>query len=337
MSDAHPRISVITPCYNSERFVGQTIESVRDQTERELEHIIIDDGSTDGSVVVVESYSPRDPRLKLVRQVNRGASAARNAGFAAADPASEYLWFLDADDCLEPEAIQVAIDYLDRHQDVGIVYFAVEVVDAAGVVQPDKDGYSPAHRYVPRFLGARRLPLEQPETPFHSLFAYYLAIPSVCCMRRSVYERTSGWDERFERAQDKDMILQMAMQAPVHMIPRKMVSYRRHDTNLSGPSVYRKLKPVHEKWWAGEHMDPGQRRIARSAVLFDMRLAARLQLSSAISDLRRRRLKTASRRTMDAAKKAAACAWWSAKSVLEDWRPSSRQNDRQQSAAEIQR
>jgi glycosyltransferase involved in cell wall biosynthesis len=281
MTSPAPRVSVITPCYNNARFIGETIESVLVQSLGDLEHVVVDDGSSDGSADIVAGYAGRDPRVRLVRQANRGASEARNAGFAAASEGSDYLWFLDSDDCLEPDALATMTDYLDDHPDAGLVYCGLRVVDTEGVVQEGKGGYSFGHRYVPGFPFPRRLPDDEPETPFHSLFAYYLAIPSTCLMRRSVYERTAGWDEQFRRAMDKDMILQMAIEAPVHLLPQTLVRYRRHDSNLSGPTVYKKLKPVHDKWWRGEHLTPEQRRLARSAVVFDQRLAAFLQLRAA--------------------------------------------------------
>lgn len=300
-----PLVSIVTPCHNAARFIAQTIESVRAQTLTDWEHIVVDDGSTDGSAAIVEALAKAEPRLRLVRQENLGASAARNSGYAKTNPASTYLWFLDADDCLEPHALVTATRYLDDNPEAGIAYSALQLIDSDGRVHPRKAGYSPDHRYVPGLLRPRKLPLDEPVTPFASLFAYYLAIPSTCCMRRSVYERTGGWDERFERAQDKDLVLQMAMVAPVHLIPQPLVRYRRHDTNLSGPSVYKKLKPVHEKWWRGEHLTPDRRTLARAAIVFDKRLAADLQFQAAFAALRAGRLGESFRHLASGVKKTA--------------------------------
>src|SRR5438045_1669769 len=117
-----PRVSVITPCFNSAVFVGRTIDSVRAQTVAAWEQVIVDDGSTDASAEVVERLVREEPRLRLIRQQNRGVCAARNAGFRAASSDSDYLIFLDADDCLKPQALEAMTRYMDEHPDVGLVH-----------------------------------------------------------------------------------------------------------------------------------------------------------------------------------------------------------------------
>src|ERR687887_165351 len=97
------RVSIITPYYNAAHYIGHTIESVWAQTLPDWEHILVDDGSTDDSARIVQGYASVEPRCSTIGQRNSGVSRARNAGFAACNPASSYLLFLDADDCLEPE------------------------------------------------------------------------------------------------------------------------------------------------------------------------------------------------------------------------------------------
>src|SRR6185503_10394131 len=95
-----PLVSIIIPCYNQGRYLGDAIESVLRQSYRRLEIIVVDDGSTDDSSQVARKYSD----VKLRRQENRGFSRARNAGLEASR--GDYLVFLDADDRLLPGAIQ---------------------------------------------------------------------------------------------------------------------------------------------------------------------------------------------------------------------------------------
>jgi hypothetical protein len=94
-----PSISVITPCYNGGKYLRETIESVLAQTYPPLEMIVVDDGSTDDSAAIAESFGPP---VRVIRQTNQGESAARNRGIAEAR--GDYLHFLDADDLLHPEA-----------------------------------------------------------------------------------------------------------------------------------------------------------------------------------------------------------------------------------------
>lgn len=99
---SNPLVSVIIPLYNAERFVEETIESVLNQTYRNLEIIVIDDGSSDNSLQVANKYKSRG--IKIFSQANRGASAARNLGIQHAT--GDFIQFLDADDILHPDKIK---------------------------------------------------------------------------------------------------------------------------------------------------------------------------------------------------------------------------------------
>lgn len=98
-------VSVIVPCFNAARWLGDTIASVRAQTHRSLEIVAVDDGSTDGTAAVLESLAGQD--LRVLQQPNRGQGAALNAGLAAAR--GEFIQFLDADDLLEPRKVEVQL------------------------------------------------------------------------------------------------------------------------------------------------------------------------------------------------------------------------------------
>ena len=97
-------VSVITPCYNGKKYIAETIESVLAQTYTNWEMLIIDDGSTDGSAELIQTYSRRDYRICLLRQENRGSAAARNLGIREAK--GRYIALLDADDVWEPDFLK---------------------------------------------------------------------------------------------------------------------------------------------------------------------------------------------------------------------------------------
>lgn len=107
MSDL-PKVSVLIPCYNAERWIGQTLNSVLEQTWPNLEIVVVDDGSTDGSIDVVRGFEGRG--VRLVRQSNSGASSARNRALACAT--GEYIQFLDADDLISSDKIAVQVSRL---------------------------------------------------------------------------------------------------------------------------------------------------------------------------------------------------------------------------------
>lgn len=99
-----PKVSVIVPVYNVERYLARCLDSVLGQTERDFEIVCVDDGSTDSSPRILAEYAARDPRVRVVTQANRGLSGARNAGLDAA--AGEWIMFVDSDDWVPAYAVE---------------------------------------------------------------------------------------------------------------------------------------------------------------------------------------------------------------------------------------
>ncbi|MEU0136183.1 CDP-glycerol glycerophosphotransferase family protein [Streptomyces sp. NPDC006296] len=108
-----PRLTVVVPLYNVEEYLGACLESLAAQTMPDLEVVMVDDGSTDGSADVAMEFSRRDPRFRLIRQRNGGLGAARNAGAAQAHPDAGYLAFVDSDDLVPPDAFARMLGELD--------------------------------------------------------------------------------------------------------------------------------------------------------------------------------------------------------------------------------
>jgi len=103
-----PKVSVLIPCYNAEKYVGETLESVFRQTWPAIEVIVVDDGSTDGSAAVVRSFAR--PNLRFIQQSNRGSTAARNA--CCSQATGDFVQYLDADDLIEPDKIALQMERL---------------------------------------------------------------------------------------------------------------------------------------------------------------------------------------------------------------------------------
>lgn len=102
-----PKISVITPAYNAQKYIAEAIESLQSQTFADYEHLIINDGSSDKTAKIVEKYAKEDHRIKLISQNNAGAAAARNRGLELAG--GEYITFLDGDDLMEADTLNVLL------------------------------------------------------------------------------------------------------------------------------------------------------------------------------------------------------------------------------------
>jgi len=176
-------VSIIIPVYNDEKYVGRAIESALGQTLDDVEVVVVDDGSTDGTPDVLKRYQGR---IVSLRQENCGAVAAvRNAGVAAS--CGRYLCFLDSDDTFLPERAEIQAKFLDQHADIGLCYGGwLEVDLESGDVLRD---YSLAR--PDRHLDSDIFP---PPFPVFSAM-----------VRRNWFERVSGFDERFKCVEDSDL------------------------------------------------------------------------------------------------------------------------------------
>lgn len=140
----HPAISVVMPVFNVEHYVGDAIRSVLAQSFTDFELIIVDDGGTDRSMAICESFD--DPRLRIKGQANRGLAGARNTGIALAR--GRYIALLDSDDMFLPGKLARHAAYLDAHPDIGVTYGASALISAAGrrlnITQTPKPGRAAA-------------------------------------------------------------------------------------------------------------------------------------------------------------------------------------------------
>lgn len=125
-----PLVSIIMPCYNAERYVAQSIESVLAQTYQNWELLITDDGSTDKSVEIVSKYCIKDDRISiLVPDEHQGIARTRNMSIARAN--GKFVAFLDSDDIWYPEKLEKQVGYM-LENDLAFTYSSYEIIDAQG-------------------------------------------------------------------------------------------------------------------------------------------------------------------------------------------------------------
>ncbi len=120
-------VSVIIPVYNVENYLRECIDSVINQTYRNIEIILVDDGSTDSSGKICEEYLDKDPRVTVIHQKNSGLSAARNAGFDACT--GKYVYFLDSDDYINPKTLAALVDTAKKDSSDIVFFDAVSFAD----------------------------------------------------------------------------------------------------------------------------------------------------------------------------------------------------------------
>ena len=122
-----PLVSIITPCYNAQNFIAETIRSLLNQTYKNWEMIIVDDSSTDNSVVIIEQYLIQEPRIKLLHnKQNLGVSKSRNKGVAASN--GSYIALLDSDDIWFPMKLEKQIQFMSNNN-VLMSYTAYNTID----------------------------------------------------------------------------------------------------------------------------------------------------------------------------------------------------------------
>jgi len=259
-----PKVSIVTPCYNAEEFLTATIDSVRAQDFADWEQVIVDDGSTDRSAEIAALFAARDPRVRLVRQTNRGVNAARNAGFAACSPDSEMLLFLDADDLLKPAMLSTLLAYLDEHPSADMAFCRFERIDGRGIALPaERRGSVPYALENGRLV---RLTADRRRVPFDTVFWWLDMAVMSALMRRSAYERLPGWDEAFgQGCEDTDLLLRFFLAGEVHAIDETLVSYRVHAGQATARSwrMKRRRGALHDKWLSGVGLAEEDRRAFR--------------------------------------------------------------------------
>jgi len=212
------RVSVIIPTYNYGQFIVGAIESAIEQNIPDMEIIVIDDGSTDGTSDKIADYNSR---IIYIYQNNAGQSAARNTGLL--NCTGEFIQFLDADDILGPSKIASQLDYLARNRDSFIV------------VCPNKlfTGYSLNGQ--PRVIGS--WPLFKENIDLHLCY-FNIAPPHAFLFRRDVIVHTGLFDSTVDNCEDYDFLLRAATKGFIpHYAPNGTVYYRRHPKSITANRI----------------------------------------------------------------------------------------------------
>lgn len=121
-----PKVSVIIPVYNAERYCCDTISSVLNQTYKNFELILVDDGSTDNSLRIIKDFANNESRIKVVHTENYGVSHARNVGLSYAT--GEWIHFIDSDDYIEPNMMEEMYSIISKHNDADVVISGVKKI-----------------------------------------------------------------------------------------------------------------------------------------------------------------------------------------------------------------
>lgn len=201
------RVSVIIPCYNYSHLVGRAIESVLNQTYRDLEIIVVDDGSTDECREVVEKYR----QVRYIYQVNQGPNAARNKGIMVAS-SSEFIAFLDADDEWLPHKLEKQIKVMDTRPLVGLVYSKIYTIEeCSGAI-----------------IGTSRHHFFHEGHVMEKLFMHQFVPSPTPLIRRNVFERVGCFDPKAIGSDDWEMWLRISAHFEFAYVSEPLAKYTVH-------------------------------------------------------------------------------------------------------------
>jgi|WetSurMetagenome_2_1015567.scaffolds.fasta_scaffold51825_3 glycosyltransferase involved in cell wall biosynthesis len=202
-------VSVVIPVYNCERFVAEAIESVLCQTYRPLEIIVVDDGSNDSSLKIIEKYNNH---VEIVSQQNSGVSVARNKGIHQAK--GEYIAFLDGDDVWLPNKIEKQIEVLKRYDEVILVSSLGDCINENG----NQSNFEPKYQ-MKNF--------NEPADLSHELLMNGNPVwTSSVVVRKEVLMNTDLFDAQQRRSQDYDMWIRLSEKGLFYIFQEKLGKYR---------------------------------------------------------------------------------------------------------------
>lgn len=209
-----PKVSVIIPTYNHQRYIRESVGSTLGQTYPNLEVLVVDDGSTDQTleVLVKNAYLPR---ILYIYKPNGGTSSALNTGIARAT--GEYISWLSADDVFRPEKIAKQVAKMESESSLGFIYSSFAVIDALGKVQ-----YEIHSQY---YRDKKEMVLKLAEGCFIN--------GSTVMMRKAALEKVGGFDKSLPQAHDYDLWLRLIHAYPYGFQDEILVNYRWHGENMS--------------------------------------------------------------------------------------------------------
>jgi glycosyltransferase involved in cell wall biosynthesis len=229
MTTTTPRVSVIIPAFNAEAFIAETLDSVLTQTYPNLEVVVCDDGSVDGTRRRVEAYGPA---VRYVHSANSGApSRPRNVGIRAST--GELLAFIDADDLMAPDRVAAQVAFLLRHPEAGLVF---SDYDEFGDDKTAERGHFETCPLLSELLrqrahGSEGLVLD-PATATELLLTENFGSSSPT-VRRRVVEMVGGYDESLTSSEDFEFQFRVASSCSIGILPEIHWHKRQHPLNMS--------------------------------------------------------------------------------------------------------
>jgi glycosyltransferase involved in cell wall biosynthesis len=202
-----PTVSILIPIYNAERFVRETLDTVITQTFPDFECLTIDDGSTDGSLAILQDYAARDERFRVITRPNKGLVATLNEGIELAR--GEFLARLDADDLCDPRRLELQVDRMRRDPDLVALGSGAWAIDESGRLLGDYSRPAMTHEQI-----------ESAHLQGHSAIHHPAAM-----LRTSAVRQVGGYRD-FVPCEDFDLWLRLGEIGRLANLPDRLISKR---------------------------------------------------------------------------------------------------------------
>jgi glycosyltransferase involved in cell wall biosynthesis len=198
------------PVFNGERYLARAVASILGQTFTDFELVVVDDGSTDRSLAILQRISRRDPRLRIISRPNTGISGARNDGTEAAR--GDLVASMDADDLAYPQRLADQVAYMTGHENCTVLGASVRLIDPDGVPLDCEHPPLDHQTIVAQFLRGRSDMIRQP----------------VAMLRRPAILAVGGYRSEYSATEDLDLFLKLAERGQAANLPQTLLDYRQH-------------------------------------------------------------------------------------------------------------
>lgn len=212
--EAEPMVSVLMPTYNSRRYVSQAVESVMAQTYPHFELLVVDDGSTDGTLNILEKFARSDRRVRVIPREHNGLVGTLNFGLQQAN--GRYLARLDADDLAAPQRLEQQVRCLEADAELVIAGSAYTLIDDLGAP-----------------IQVHTMPLSDTAIRWHDLFHSPFAHPSVILRLETVRENGLRYDPAMKEAEDYELWSRLLQHGRGCNLAEPLVEYRVHPAQAS--------------------------------------------------------------------------------------------------------
>jgi glycosyltransferase involved in cell wall biosynthesis len=258
-------VAIVVPAYNAARWIEKTLYSALAQIYRNIEIIVVDDGSTDDTVEIVEAVRQRDNRIRLFRRQNEGPSAARNFGVSQAR--GDLIAPLDADDLWHPQKLLRQVLKLQNAPKVGLVYcWAIEIDEDDAIIPPVRNGSIAEGNVIAEMVAT----------------AGFIDSGSNPLIRKSFLDQVGGWDVTIRRVGSEPwkLYLALAQICEFAIVPAHLVGYRRTQGSRS-----KNVEPMEEglkviSKWIGEKWPDMPEKIRRQMICNQYGYLAHLALTN---------------------------------------------------------